>query len=165
MVFKLQVLTHFAWLCWCMYLDDIISIWAEGLKNVEITFIKPSLQQTVFTKKLISLDILYHKIKIITNHKIPYLKNQAICINLMTCQLHNQTIRLKKNCSNADNLKLKLFNLEQCLINKTCRSENGYSQIHKVNTIGRKLKWLLTNSQSKYYWKKTILSKRQKQIK
>ena len=92
---------------------------------------------------------------------------------VVTCQqvvyilsiLHSQTIRLKKNCSNADNLKLKLFNLEQCLINKTCRSENGYSQIHKVNTIGRKLKWLLTNSQSKYYWKKTILSKRQKQIK
>ena len=140
---------------WLRYLDDMLSLWTEGVDRLRELFnylneFHPSIKFTMeYSEKQINfLDVLVTKSdsgeKVCSSlytkptdthqylHATSY--HRAVYKNWIA---YGQAIRLKRICSDKNNLQQKLVSLESWLVNRGCRAEKVRLKIQKINSIDR----------------------------
>ena len=151
-VFKNPQFKPFLWL---RYLDDIFCLWTEVVDKLKEFFnylneLHPSIKFTIgySEKKINFLDVLVTKSD--SGEKlcsILYTKPTDTYQYLHDTSCHRavyknsiaygQAIRLKRICSDENDLQRNLVSLESWLVNKSYRAEKARPAIQKINLIDR----------------------------
>ena len=136
---------------WLRYLDDIFCLWTEGVDKLKEFFnylneFYSSIKFTTeFSEKQINfLDILVTKsdsseklcsslyTKPTNTHQYLHAMSSAVHKNSIA---YGQAIRLKRICSDENDLQRNLVSLESWLVNRDYRAEKVRPEIQKINLI------------------------------
>ena len=151
-IFKNPKLKPFLWL---RYLDDIFCLWTEGVDKLKEFFnylneFHPSIKFTMeYSEKQINLlevlvtkydsggklcSSLYTKLTDTHQYLLATSCDRAVYKNSIAYGL---AIRLKRICSDENDLQQKLISLESWLVNRGYRAEKVRPEIQKINSIDR----------------------------
>ena len=140
-------------LLWLRYLNDIFCIWTDGLEKLKEFFsylnschptIKFTMDYSDTTINFLDVSVTKNSTKLSTDlivkdtdfHK--YL--HATSCHPYSCKKfipYGQAIPLKRIYSDSEQLKLRLEDLSNWLVNRRCKQEIAFQQIHRVDAIDR----------------------------
>ena len=140
-------------LLWLQYLHDIFCIWTDGLEKLKEFFsylnschptIKFTMDYSDTTINFLDVSVTKNSTKLSTDlftkdtDSHQYL--HATSCHPYSCKKsipYGQAIRIKRICSDPEQLKLRLEDLSNWLVNRGYKQEIVSQQIHRVDAIDR----------------------------